>query len=56
MGLFARWKALPVKVRYYISGSTLVMALIGDYATTRVSEEARARREILQESSKHDRE
>lgn len=47
MGLFARWNALPLKARYYIGGSTFVMALIGDYVTGRVNDEVVARKEIM---------
>lgn len=43
MGLFAKWNSLPVKVRYYIGGSTFVFALIGDYVTGRVNEEVKER-------------
>lgn len=43
MGLFAKWNSLPVKVRYYIGGSTFVFALIGDYVTGRVNEEVKQR-------------
>jgi len=47
MGLFAQWKALPLKARYYIGGSTFVFALLGDYITSKVNSEVVAREEIL---------
>ncbi|CUM52821.1 unnamed protein product [Debaryomyces fabryi] len=43
MGLFSRWNSLPIKVRYYIGGSTFAFALIGDYVTGRVNDEVKQR-------------
>lgn len=43
MGFFAKWNSLPIKVRYYIGGSTFVFALIGDYITGRVNDEVKQR-------------
>lgn len=43
MGLFAKWNSLPIKIRYYIGGSTFVFALIGDYVTGRVNDEVKQR-------------
>lgn len=51
MGLFARWNALPAKARYYIGGSTFVFAVVGDYVTSRVNEEAVARKDKVAELS-----
>lgn len=52
MSLWAKWNALPVKARYYIGGSTFVVALLGDYVTSRVNEEVVARKEVINEISK----
>ncbi|CAG86193.2 DEHA2C10076p [Debaryomyces hansenii CBS767] len=43
MGFFAKWNSLPVRVRYYIGGSTFAFALIGDYVTGRVNDEVKQR-------------
>ena len=47
MGLFAKWNSLPIKVRYYIGGSTFIFALMGDFVTGRVNDEVK-QREIMQ--------
>ncbi|KAL6450559.1 hypothetical protein SBY92_000804 [Candida maltosa Xu316] len=49
MGLYARWMALPKKVRLYIGFSTMGVALLGDYVTTRINDEIQARK-ALEES------
>ena len=51
MGLYARWMALPSKVRYYVGFSTIGFALIGDYVTSRINDEVQARKEIEESSS-----
>jgi hypothetical protein len=47
MGLWAKWNSLPVKARYYIGGSTFVVALVGDYLTSKINDEVVSRKEIL---------
>ncbi|KAM9932011.1 hypothetical protein OXX80_008343 [Metschnikowia pulcherrima] len=49
MGLWQKWTSLPVKIRYYIGGSTMIFALIGDYATTQINEEIVNRKKIMEE-------
>lgn len=49
MGLWQKWMSLPVKARYYIGGSTMVFALVGDYVTSRVNDEVVARKEVMKE-------
>ncbi|CUM54253.1 unnamed protein product [Debaryomyces tyrocola] len=49
MGFLAKWNSLPIKVRYYIGGSTFVFALIGDYVTGRVNDEVKQREIALNE-------
>ncbi|OBA19929.1 hypothetical protein METBIDRAFT_45390 [Metschnikowia bicuspidata var. bicuspidata NRRL YB-4993] len=49
MNLWQKWISLPVKMRYYIGGSTAVFALIGDYATAQINEEITNRKKILNE-------
>lgn len=49
MGLWQKWTSLPVKIRYYIGGSTMIFALIGDYATTQINEEIGNRKKIMEE-------
>lgn len=51
MGLYARWMALPSKVRYYVGFSTIGFALVGDYVTSRINDEVQARKEIEESSS-----
>lgn len=36
-----------MKARYHIGFSTVVMALIGDYVTTRINDEVKARDSII---------
>lgn len=50
MGLYARWMALPLKVRYYVGFSTIGFALLGDYVTSRINDEVQARKEIEESS------
>ncbi len=38
--------SLPVKVRFYIGVSTMGVALLGDYITTRLATEVEARKEL----------
>ncbi|CAD1809734.1 unnamed protein product [Candida parapsilosis] len=47
MGLYQKWMSLPVKARYYVGFSTIVMAVIGDYVTTRINDEVKARDSII---------
>lgn len=56
MGLWAKWKSLPLKARYYIGGSTFVFALVGDYVTSRINEEVTAREAVRKEIEKESRE
>ncbi|KAG4408689.1 MAG: hypothetical protein M5F18_07590 [Asgard group archaeon] len=46
MSLYAKWMSLPVKVRFYIGVSTMGVALLGDYITTRLATEVEARKEL----------
>lgn len=46
MSLLARWKALPLKARYYVGGLTFAFALLGDYITGRLDKEVAARKDI----------
>lgn len=36
-----------MKARYYVGFSTIVMAVIGDYVTTRINDEVKARDSII---------
>ncbi|CCG22250.1 hypothetical protein CORT_0B05420 [Candida orthopsilosis Co 90-125] len=47
MGLYQKWMSLPAKARYYVGFSTIIMALIGDYVTTRINDEVKARDSII---------
>lgn len=49
MNLLQKWMSLPSKARYYIAGSTFVFALVGEYVTTKVNEEAVAQKQIMTE-------
>ncbi|RCK55541.1 hypothetical protein Cantr_04312 [Candida viswanathii] len=46
MSLYARWMALPLKVRIYIGVSTMGVAVLGDYVTSRIASEMEARKEL----------
>lgn len=46
MSLYAKWMSLPVKVRFYIGVSTMGVALLGGYITTRLATEVEARKEL----------
>lgn len=52
MNVWAKWKALPLKARYYIGGSTFAFALIGDYVTGRINDEVTARNIAVEEIKK----
>ncbi|RCK66626.1 hypothetical protein Cantr_02769 [Candida viswanathii] len=46
MSLYAKWMALPLKVRIYIGVSTMGVAVLGDYVTSRIASEMEARKEL----------
>lgn len=46
MSLYSKWMSLPVKLRVYIGLSTMGIAWLGDYVTTRIADEAEARKEL----------
>lgn len=46
MSLWQKWMQLPVKARYYIGGSTFVVALVGDHLTSKINEEVVTRKEL----------
>lgn len=55
MSFLQKWMTLPAKVRYYVAGLTFVLALVGEYVTIKVNEEAVAQKKILTDlQNEHD--